>query len=562
MAAGLASLLLLTSGCFGLEDESSSSSTSTSAPAAPPDTSTVTTLPATGAWPAGVVWSDFVSETDAPQDLPPGAVATASGPNGTVAVGRSSASSGALGSVIDLSEAKIWASTDEGWQEMDTRLGNGTSALYDVAAWQGGYVAVGFHADAYERLATAVVLTSTDGRDWAVTTQLPAIWSAWGSRVRVTSSGAVLVEISMAVCSAASDFVNNPDPITVPALWSAVAPTGTYAQLATGALAALSPPTPTPIDDVGCYVDFGGTPEDQRRATFGTKLGDIAAIGDRFAVLNPDATTVSITTDLATWTPITLPEAVDQPLASLLYSDAGGRINVVTISPRPLGDGYVAGTVDPDAWVATVWVEDATGALQRISPWRPLYALGLRLPRLELRDGVIRLVGYAMTDAPGGSLLPQVATSQPAPIEGAPTCAPAPAANCNFVTLDAAQLSGADLTGIQMYGATITNANLAGAKLQNARLARANIAATSMAGADLTGADLTATRFTSTDLTSAVFAFTDVSAATFTGSNLAGATFAASAMDSTVVDASTTCPDGAPAAAADALVLATACRLR
>ncbi len=561
--APLVALAVLATGCFELGDDTTGTTTTTTTAAT---TDTTAAPVALTTWPAGVVWGDFADDTTIsalPDDGVSRAVATATGPAGTVAVGRFAASSGAEGTTEDLSGAMIWYRDGDTWQLADsTGLPNGTSALYDVAAWSGGFVAVGFHADAYRRHASAVVLTSVDGRTWRLASDLPSIWSGYGSRVRVTDAGAVLVEVSMTVCTDDALFVNSDTDslLTVPELWVAASPTATYDQLPTGTLAALSPPRPTPSDAGQCLTDFASVPEDERAAAFGAELGDIAAVGGRLAVLEPDATAVSITSDLSGWTQVALPDPPEQPLGSMLFADANGKMNVVTVSARPLGEGYVDGAVDPDSWVSTAWVEVAENSLQRVEPWRPLYTLGLTFQRLELRDGVVRLVAQAMADAPGAPPVLRVAESSPSAPLPPPTCAPASLADCNFVTLDGAQLAGADLGGIELYGATVTNSDLSGTNLAYAQLSRASILNTSLAGADVNTARLQATRISGSNLTSTVLAYADLSAATLVGTTMTGANLLGARTEGTTVDATSTCPDGA-APTAGTTIIAQACRL-
>jgi hypothetical protein len=558
--------LVATAGCVDFGDDTSGDSTTTAPLVSVPTVASETTLAPLTTWPAGVVWGDF-ADGSIEFNLPPAepdaaAVRAVDGPAGRVAVGRSFGSSGALGPIVDLSQARIWFQEGDAWQAVEeTGLPNGTSALYDVASWAGGYVAVGFHADAYERQATGVVLTSTDGRTWALSGQLPSTWSGWGSRVRITSTGAVLVEVSVAVCSGGSQFVNQPAQVTVPALWTAAAPTAAYNEVPTSALAALSPDKPTPSDVDGCFADFFTVPADRQAATFGTELGSIAAIGDRLAVLDPSATTLSVSDDLTEWVRVELPDAVEDPLGSLLYADANGRINIVTVANRPLGEGYVAGTTDPDAWVSTAWVETIGGELQRVPPWRPVYAKNLTFLDLELRDGVVRLLALAPSGSPGAPQALRVAESSPTAPQPAPTCTPAAMADCNFVTLDGAQLAGADLGGIQLYGATITGGALDNANLDQAQMARVTITGTSLTGAYLTGAKLLGARFVQANLSAASLAYADLTAATFTGSSLGGAILAGASMDGTTVDDGTTCPNGQPPTPNAGSVIVVACGL-
>lgn len=562
-----ATLVVVTTGCFDDDvDPTAPSSTPAAADTATPGSDPAATAPPTTtpagpvARPAGVAWSGFVDETSAAPDLPVGAVATATGPGGSVAVGRISASSGALGSVNDLSDAAIWLSGAGGWEEIDPRLENGTAALYDVAAWQGGFVAVGFHADAYERVANAIVLTSTDGRNWGLVAVLPSQWSGWGSRVRVTPSGAVLVEVLVEVCSEKSEFVNALDPITAPSLWSAVAPTGTYTQIPSTAFPALSPEIPTPSDQVGCFY-FANTPEDQRRERYGAKLGDIGVIGDRLAVLDPDASALSVTSDLTNWSRIELPEPVTNPLGALLYGSPEGRITVVAISQRPLGAGYVAGATDPNAWVSTVWEETPSGELLRIPPWRPLRSENKEFVRIERRDATVRIIAAAPVDLPAAFPQLQVATSDAAQLDPQPSCTPGAGADCSFIALTGSQLAGADLAAINLYGATLSGVNLDGANLAYANLQRATIDGSSLVGTNLTLSSAFAVRVNASNLTSAVLFGADVSSATFTGTNMSGATFANATLDSALTDGASLCPDGAAPGGSDSLVLRTACRL-
>jgi hypothetical protein len=279
-------------------------------------------------------------------------------------------------------------------------------------------------------------------------------------------------------------------------------------------------------------------------------------------VLDPDATMLSVTSDVNAWTQIALAEPVEDPLGSLLYGDANGRINVVAVGERPLGAGYVADALDHDSWIATTWVEDSSGALQRVAPWRPLYALGLTFVDLEAGDGFVRLVASAVADAPGAPPVLRVAESSPSAPQPAPTCAPAPLADCTFVTLDGAQLAGSDLGGIQLYGATLNNTNLDGANLQLAQLSRATLNGVSMFGTNLTQARMVATRIGQSSLISTNLDYTDLSAATFIATNLAGASLVGATTDGTTIDATSTCPDQSPPATTGAPVLATACRLR
>jgi hypothetical protein len=564
-AGTLALLLASTAGCVDFGDDTDDASTTTGPPTSVVTQAPGTTLAPLSTWPAGVVWGDFADGT-VEFNLPvePGAspVRSAVGPGGRVAVGRTVGSSGALGAVDDLSTARIWFQEGEAWEVVeDTGLPNGTSALYDVAAWSGGYVAVGFYAPAYERHATAVVLTSADGRAWRLTSELPSTWSGWGSRVRITSTGAVLVEVSVAVCNDSAQFVNDPAQVSVPALWTAVAPTGTYDELPATALAALSPERPTPADAAGCFTDYFTVPDDERAAAFGTRLGSIAAIGTRLVVLDPSATTLSVTDDLTEWSRVELPDAVEEPLGSLLYADANGRINVVAVSHRPLGAGYVAGTTDPDAWIATAWVETDGGALQRVAPWRPLYAKNLTFVQLEQREGVVRLIALAPSGTPGAPAVVRIAESGPTAPQPPPTCTPGPLADCNFATLDGAQLAGADLAGIQLYAATINGAALDNANLDSAQLARATITGTSLTGAYLTTANLLGARFDQANLTGASLAYADLTAASFTGTVLTGAILDGAAMDGTTVDTATTCPNGQPPSPNAGSVIAAACGL-
>jgi hypothetical protein len=560
-----AALLVATTGCIDFGDDANEGSTTTSGATAVSTVAPETTLAPLSTWPAGVVWGDFAEGTiefNLPTEPGSSPVRSVQGPAGRVAVGRTIASSGALGPIEDLSDARIWYQEGEAWQVVeDTGVPNGTSALYDIASWSGGYVAVGFHADGYERQATAIVLTSTDGRNWTLTSELPSTWSGWGTRVRITSTGAVLVEVSVAVCNAGAQFINEAAEVTVPALWTAVAPTGIYNELPSTALAALSPEKPTPSDVEGCFADFFTVADDERAAAFGTTLGSIAAIGERLVVLNPAATTVSVTDDLTDWTRVELPDAVDDPLGSLLYADANGRINVVAVSNRPLGEGYVAGATDPDAWVSTAWVETDDGGLQRVAPWRPLYAKNLTFLQLELREGVVRLLALAPSGTPGAPPAVRVAESGPTAPQAAPTCTPGPAADCNFVTLDGAQLAGADLGGIELYAATVNGGGLDNANLDQAQMARATINGTSLTGAYLTGANLLGARVGQSNLTGASLAYADLTAASFTGTALSGAILAGAAMDGTTVDASSTCPDGAPPRPNAGSVITAACGL-
>lgn len=564
-AGALAVLVAVTAGCVDLGDDTDGASTTTDvAPIV--TTAPDSTLPPLSTWPAGVVWGDFADgaiEFNLPTEPGAESVRSAEGPAGRVAVGRTTASSGALGPINDLSDARIWYLEGDQWHAVeDTGVPNGTSALYDIASWSGGYVAVGFHADAFERHATAIVLTSTDGRNWTLTSRLPSTWSAWASRVRITATGAVLVEVSIAVCNDGAQFVNDTrNLITAPALWSAVAPTGTYNQLPTTALAALSPEKPTPSDGAGCFADFASMPDDERAATFGTKLGSIAAVGERLVVLDPAATTVSVTDDLTEWTLVALPDAVEDPLGSLLYADANGRINVVTVSSRPLGAGYVAGAADPDAWVSTAWVETEDGALQRVPPWRPLYAKNLTFVQLEQREGVVRLVAVAPSGSPGAPPAVRVVESGPTAPQPPPTCTPGPFADCNFVTLDGAQLAGADLGGIQLYAATINGGTLDNANLDRAQLSRATINGASLTGAYLTTSNMLGARVIQANLTGASLAYADLTAASFAGSILTGALLDGATTDGATVDAATTCPSGQPPAPSAGLVITAACGL-
>lgn len=555
---------MATAGCVDFGDDADDGSTTT-APTVVSTAAPETTLAPLSTWPAGVVWGDFTNgqiESNLPAEAGAIAVRSADGPAGRVAVGRTIGSSGALGPINDLADGRIWYQEGESWQPVeDTGLPNGTSALYDIAAWSGGYVAVGFHATGYERQATAVVLTSTDGRSWTLTSELPSTWSGWGSRARITSSGAVLVEVSIAVCNGGAQFVNEPAAVTVPALWTAVAPTGIYNQLPTTALAALSPEKPTPSDVDGCFADYFTVPEDEQAAAFGTKLGSIAAIGERLVVLDPAATTVSVTSDLTEWSRLDLPDAVEDPLGSLLYADANGRINVVAVSNRPLGAGYVAGATDPDSWVSTAWVEADSGALQRVAPWRPLYAKNLTFLELEQVEGVVRLLAVAPSGSPGAAPAIRVVESGPTAPQPVPTCTPGPLANCNFVTLEGPQLAGADLGGIQLYAATINGGALDNANLDRAQMARASINGASLTGAYLTGANLLGARIGQANLTGASLAYADLTAASFAGTVLSGAFLDGAAMDGTTVDATTTCPNGQPPSPNAGSVITAACVL-
>lgn len=512
-----------------------------------------------------MVWGAFADgqvEFNLPTEPGTLPVRSVEGPAGRVAVGRAVGSSGEFPGVNDLSQARIWYLEGEEWRTVEhTGLPNGASALYDIASWSGGYVAVGSSAAGYASQATAVVLTSADGRNWTVTSQLSTTWSGWGSRVRITSTGEVLVEVSIAVCSVDSRFIDDGNQVTVPSLWAAVAPTGNYNQLPANTLAAISPTKPTPADGFGCVTDYFSVPEDEREADFGRRLGSLAAVGERLVVLDPTSTTVSVTDDLNTWNSTRLPGAVADPLGSLLYGDGNGRINVVTMSSRPLGAGYVPGSTDPDAWVSTAWVENEDGDLQRVAPWRPVFAENLTFVGLEQRDAVVRLLALAPAANPGDPQVLRIAESAPTTPQPAPTCTPGPLADCNFVTLEGAELANADLGGIQLYGATIRGGTFTNANLENAQLARATIEGASFAGAYLTTATLLATRFVDTDLTGASMAYADLSAATFVGSVLTNAIVGGAVTDGTTVDAATTCPSGQPPAAGAGVVIAVACGL-
>ena len=220
----------------------------------------------------------------------------------------------------------------------------------------------------------------------------------------------------------------------------------------------------------------------------------------------------------------------------------------------------MAGAVDPDSWISTAWVEVAESSLQRVEPWRPLYTLGLTFQRLELRDGVVRLVAQAMADAPGAAPVLRVAESSPSAPLPPPTCQPAPLADCNFITLDGVQLAAADLGGIELYGATITNSDLSATNLAYAQLSRTSIVNTSLVGSDVNTARMQATRITQSNLTSTVLAYADLSAATVVGTTLTGANFLGARTEGTTVDATSTCPDGAPPSAGTAIIVQ-ACRL-
>ena len=133
----LAVLVTASAGCVDFGDDTDGGSTTTTAATSVSTAAPGTTLAPLSTWPAGVVWGDFADGTvefNLPTELGSSPVRSVDGPAGRVAVGRTIASSGALGPVNDLSDARIWYQEGDAWQVVeDNALPNGTSALYDLS---------------------------------------------------------------------------------------------------------------------------------------------------------------------------------------------------------------------------------------------------------------------------------------------------------------------------------------------------------------------------------------------------------------------------------------------
>lgn len=441
----------------------------------------------------------------------------------------------------------IWFSADgQSWTRIDLRdlIGDQTSKMYDVAATDAGFMAVGADGSAdLQGVSHPLVVRSTDGVNWSAV-ELPSTWSTIADQVTVLGSTIVVRGLEF-VCTSSSFGLVDFNVGGQERAWRSDDGGGTYTPVDLAASGAYSVSKPAPTDPAACDgLDLNTL------ATFGAPAGRMRVVGSRLYLLAGDGSAVASTTDLATWTKAELPGASGKG-DSLVEAGPGGGASIVRVQrPARSGQPFDFGMQ------ALGWTSDASAAT-----WTPVAAvapvLGLEPASLvPSLDG--RVVMFEPVTAQDGSVTNQVFVSTSAPYVEPPACTFQAGAKCPLATISGTDLSGKDLSGIDLTGATIKDSNFSGsnlsgailtsasitggtftgAKLVQADLRHADVAHANLAGADLTGANLTGgtaslSLFIGTTLTDAALGvelFLDVATPppagiSFAGLNLTGVTF-------------------------------------
>jgi uncharacterized protein YjbI with pentapeptide repeats len=406
----------------------------------------------------------------------------------------------------------LWFSSDgDTWQRIDLRevFPRSDSTVSDVIGTEAGFVAVATVGDDREREPTVgVILRSSDGLTWdAIATLTHPFSFRTGSILQIGER--LVVEGREYVCNTTGDFFV--DVARQQRLWSSQDGGTTWQPVdieATG----VAGPVPPPATPETCAP----SPDGRLTEAWADRLFAVVGTADgALVVRSADGTTVSVSTDLQTWTTAALPEAVaptgDQGAQRVV--DHAGAWYLTSL------EGFKHERDDPDTPTQAVqpitWRSDDRGRTwERLDPARPLLAVDL--DARIVGDGEIALA--ASTTAGAATVYPSRAQAF---VEWT-VCNPAPQATCAFATLPpGTDLDGLDLHGIDFTGAELNGASMAGTDLAGARFTGARVDGVDMTGADLSGADL---RFLDglfvADLTGATLTGADLSRSTIRGEQL------------------------------------------
>lgn len=449
----------------------------------------------------------------------------------------------------------VWRTTDgAAWDRFDPRdvLGGRDLAVnvQAVTATSDGFVAIGSYAPLGSKdPARIFVLRSSDGRSWSLAGTIAHRWSIGAQRVWDDGSRLVL-EGQESVCGAVGSGMLATGSARAARLWTSPDRGTTWTE------ADLTPASPALVTKEAAPTDAAACPKASdyqalldRFSTKGSILG--VADGHVVALSNDGGTIATSSSDLATWTSSPLPGGVASsgrspgstpsgPVARLLTSDGSGWI-VRTLQPhRDATDAQLPVGCDIRWWRSTdqgtTWAPGIAGRPVRSCAGGFFYLV-------PAQDGSIFFFGLEAPVHPP-PLRGGFRQSASGPVSDWSTCAPSPASDCSFVTMDGIG-GGASpsWSKIDLTGANLTHAALAGADLGEANLAGARIDG-DLSGAKLTGAYLGYARITGTlagaDLTGA-----QVFQAVF-GGDLTGVTFGDSYLTQVTFLPGTTCPDGKP----------------
>jgi uncharacterized protein YjbI with pentapeptide repeats len=303
------------------------------------------------------------------------------------------------------------------------------------------------------------------------------------------------------------------------------------------------------------------------------KLGDLIAIsqevdtegsivglaGGALVARSRDGTTLGVSADLATWSQVALPEAVQlgsggPPFAQDIVLELTGAVSLLALEERADLEGRPRSGGCQVRW----WRSADRGVTWSTGPWgRPFSTCaGASWTFDQLLDGSVVLFANAIV-ANTNRGEASFRTGTPGKLIPWDTCVPGPKADCSFATLANPTSETLDWTGINLSGATITAAALDGVQLPDAN-AYAALLSGSFSDASLRKATLSYAvlegDFGGADLGDANL-FQATIRADLTGANLAGAELTGLTFGDGAV-----CPDGnvPTVAASDPKV---ACRL-
>lgn len=416
----------------------------------------------------------------------------------------------------------LWHSADGvSWQRIDVRdiAGQQASTLINGVTYaNGSYWAVGGIAQnqLFDGPSRGLALRSPDGVTWSVAAELPNAYATEVDSIQAFGDRLVATGFEY-ICTLDAGAFNDFSLGSQSRMWQSADDGITWTAVDVTTTGLIGEFKPVPPDPSQCG-DFASRREHQYR------VGFVAVAGDRVVVGSGDGSSVATSADLVTWVKAELPGASPSASSSrLAYTDDDGLVVVSPDRPRS-----AAGTSIESGQVNVGWRSTDGGTTWEALPTHR--AVGnLDLGHFVLLDDGSVLQLLSATDA-GGATSVSVSLSVAGPLEPDPACALKPGSNCQFVTVDGDDLSGASLAGIDFAGATLTGVDLSGADLAGASFAFAtlrdvDLSGASLAAADLRGAVLLSATLGGTDLSGANLGKAMVPLEMFAGNTLTGALF-------------------------------------
>lgn len=460
-----------------------------------------------------------------------------------------------------LPESVIWVSRDgTTFERIDPNAllpGRTAVRLTDVAATESGFVVVGTSMpEGLEGSAgDIVVLRSADAARWDEAAHLGGEGTPF-VRHLFADGDRLVVDATDQRCDSVGRSYPSGLRTGVTRAWSSIDGGGTWQPVD---LAAAEPVIhqPAPVGACPSNPKLGDLiTVSQEVDTEGSIVG---LAGGALIARSRDGTTLGVSADLASWTQVVLPEAVQvgsggRPFAQAIVLELTGAISLLALEERADLEGRPRSGGCQVRW----WRSPDQGVTWSTGPWgRPLTTCaGATWTFDQLLDGSVVLFANAiLANTNRGEA--SFRTGTPGKLIPWDTCVPGPKADCSFATLASPTSETLDWTGINLSGATITGAALDGVQLPEAN-AFAALLGGSFSDANLRKATLSYAvlegDFGGADLRDA-YLFQAIIRADLTGANLAGAELAGITFGDGAV-----CPDGnvPTTGASDAKV---ACRL-